>query len=89
MTLWGIITLIIAGLIIGVLARWIMPGRQNINIWLTILFGIAGSLGGAWLYTALSGNSGTSGIDWIALILGVIVAIVLIAIYGSITGRKR
>ncbi len=89
MTLWGIITLIIAGLIIGVLARWIMPGRQNINIWLTILFGIAGSLGGAWLYTFLSGNSGTEGIDWIALILGVIVAIVLIAIYGSITGRKR
>lgn len=83
-----IISALIAGLIVGALARLVMPGKQNISILMTIALGIIGSVAGSWLYTAISGHSGTKGIDWIALILGVIIAAILIAIYLSLTGRK-
>ena len=84
-----IIGAIIVGLIIGALARLVMPGKQNISILMTIVLGAIGSLAGSWLYTAISGKSGTNGIDWIALILGVIVAAVLITVYLSVMGRKN
>ena len=84
-----IISAIIAGLIVGALARLVMPGKQNISILMTILLGILGSAAGSWLYTALSGKSNTKGIDWIALILGVIIAAILISIYLAMTGRKN
>ncbi len=85
--LWTIISALIAGCIIGPLARLILPGKQNISVPMTILLGAVGSLVGSWLYTALSGNEDTGGIDWIAFGLGVVVAIVLVLIYGAITGR--
>ena len=67
--------------IIGALARLVLPGKQNISTLVTVILGILGALVGSWLYTAVSGNEDTSGIDWIALIIGVIVAAVLIVIY--------
>lgn len=84
-----IISAIIIGAIVGALARLVLPGKQNISILVTIILGALGSLIGSWLYTQLSGNSETSGIDWIALILGVVVAAVLIVAYGSLTGRRQ
>lgn len=84
-----IIGAIIAGLIIGALARLVMPGKQNISIVMTIVLGIIGSVAGSSIYTAISGKSDTKGIDWIALILGVIIAAILITVYLSITGRKN
>jgi uncharacterized membrane protein YeaQ/YmgE (transglycosylase-associated protein family) len=83
-----IIGLIIAGAIIGALARLVLPGRQSINILLTIVLGILGVLIGYYLAAAL-GVEATSGIDWLRWIISIIVAAVLIVIYGSITGRKQ
>jgi uncharacterized membrane protein YeaQ/YmgE (transglycosylase-associated protein family) len=57
---WAIIT----GLIIGLLAKLVVPGRQAIPVWLTILLGIVGALIGNWLATLL-GVRVTGGIDWI------------------------
>lgn len=88
-TLWTIIVTVFFGAIIGALARLILPGKQNISTLVTVILGILGALIGSWAYTALSGNEGTGFIDWIALILGVIVAAVLIVIYGMIVGRKQ
>jgi uncharacterized membrane protein YeaQ/YmgE (transglycosylase-associated protein family) len=56
--LWAII----AGLVIGSLARLVVRGRQDIPLWLTILFGIAGALVGKWLASAI-GVRHTRGID--------------------------
>jgi uncharacterized membrane protein YeaQ/YmgE (transglycosylase-associated protein family) len=89
MGFWEIIGLIIAGLIIGLLARLVMPGKQNLNIFVTIIIGILGSLGGAWLWRNVFGGGDTDGIDWIAFLLGIGVAIVLIVIYGAIFGKKK
>ena len=64
----NIIWAIIAGLIIGLLAKLVVPGRQDIPLWLTIALGIVGALVGNLLAAAL-GVRFTGGIDWIRHIL--------------------
>lgn len=89
--LWTVITAIIAGLIIGALARAVLPGKQNISIPVTIGLGILGSLGGSALWKAI-GGSDTRGVDWIAFFFGIVIAAVLIVIYERIfssRGRTR
>ena len=66
----NIIWSIIAGLIIGLLAKFVVPGRQSIPLWLTILLGIVGALIGNWL-AAVFGVRFTGGVDWIRHILQV------------------
>jgi len=83
-----IIVTVILGAIIGALARLVLPGKQNISTPVTVILGILGALIGSWLYTALSGNSDTKGIDWIALIIGVIVAALLIVGYERFTSGR-
>src|SRR5215213_11224421 len=53
MTVTGVISAIIIGAIIGALARLILPGRQHIPIWLTILVGVVAALVGTWLARVL------------------------------------
>ncbi|GAB3443835.1 GlsB/YeaQ/YmgE family stress response membrane protein [Phycicoccus ginsengisoli] len=83
-----IIGLIIAGAIIGALARLFMPGRQPVGVLITVILGIVGVLIGYWL-AGLLGVESTSGIDWLRWIISIIVAAVLIAIYVAMTGRRR
>lgn len=87
MDIGNILWIIIGGAIVGVLARLVMPGRQNIPWWLTVLVGIVGMLVGNWL-AGLLGVASTGGIDWIRHILQVVVAVVAIAIVGGIAGRR-
>jgi uncharacterized membrane protein YeaQ/YmgE (transglycosylase-associated protein family) len=83
-----IISAIVVGAIIGALARLVMPGKQNIGVLMTIALGIVGSFLGSWL-TGLVGYSNENG-GWavIPFLVGVVVAVVLIAIYVGITGRR-
>ena len=87
--LWTIISAIIGGLIIGALARLIMPGKQNIGLLMTIVLGILGSLIGSWLTYQLGYNNSNGGWEVIPFIFGIIVAAILIAIYVSVTGKKQ
>jgi uncharacterized membrane protein YeaQ/YmgE (transglycosylase-associated protein family) len=68
-----IISAIVVGLIIGALGRLVLPGRQDISIWLTIAIGIVAALVGSLIASAL-GVGDTSGIDWIKLIIQVALA---------------
>ncbi len=71
MEIGGIISALIVGIVIGALGRLIVPGKQKIAIWLTILIGIVAALIG----TAIVGPlRDTSGIDWIELIVQVALA---------------
>ena len=88
MTVTGIITALIVGLIIGALARLVLPGKQNIPIWLTILLGWLGAVLGTLLAQNL-GVAVTPGIDWIEIVLQVAVAAVGIALVASVYGRRR
>jgi uncharacterized membrane protein YeaQ/YmgE (transglycosylase-associated protein family) len=84
----SIIGSIIAGIIVGILARLVLPGKQDISVIITIVLGILGALLGYWL-AGLIGVAETGGIDWIRWLISVVVAAILIVIYGSITGRKQ
>ena len=83
-----IIGLIIAGIIIGLLGKFVAPGdKDNIPIWLTILCGIGGVLLGSVIYSAFGGN-GSPGVDWVRWIVAILVAAVLVVIASTLTGRN-
>ena len=87
MTVTGIITAIIIGAIIGFLGRLVVPGKQNIPIWLTILVGIVAAFIGTWI-AGLFNVADTGGIDWIELVMQVVVAAIGVSIVAGIYGRR-
>jgi uncharacterized membrane protein YeaQ/YmgE (transglycosylase-associated protein family) len=86
MTATGIISAIIIGLIIGALGRLVVPGRQAIPIWLTILIGIAAALVGSLIANALDVGS-TRGVDWIELLIQIALAAVGVMVVAGAYGR--
>jgi uncharacterized membrane protein YeaQ/YmgE (transglycosylase-associated protein family) len=83
-----IIGAIIAGLVIGALARLVLPGKQNISVLVTIVLGILGSLIGSWLVYQIGYGHDNGGFEIIPFIAGIVVAAILIVIYGNVTGRR-
>jgi uncharacterized membrane protein YeaQ/YmgE (transglycosylase-associated protein family) len=88
MTVTGIISALVIGLIIGALARLVLPGKQSIPIWLTILIGAIGALLGTVVAQYL-GVAVTAGIDWIEIVLQVAVAAVGVALVAGAYNRRR
>ena len=82
-----IIGTIVAGAIIGALARLFMRGRQPIGILWTILVGIVAALIGYWI-ASLFGVEETDGIDWIRWAISVAVAIVGVGLVAGLSGRR-
>ena len=84
----GIIGVIIAGIIIGLLGKFVAPGdKDNIPLWLTLLCGIGGVIIGWYIYSAFGGN-GSSGVDWVRWIVSILIAAVLVVIASTLTGRN-
>jgi uncharacterized membrane protein YeaQ/YmgE (transglycosylase-associated protein family) len=83
----GIISALIIGLVIGILGRLVVPGRQAIPIWLTIVIGIVAALIGTAIAAAL-GVADTKGIDWIEIVIQVVVAALGVAIAAGLYGRR-
>jgi len=84
-----ILSALVVGLIVGALARLIMPGKQSIGVIMTIALGALGSFIGSWLTYQLGYQNSNGGWEVIPFLVGIIVAIVLIAIYVGITGRRK
>jgi len=84
-----IIGAIIVGLIIGALARLVLPGKQNISVLVTIVLGILGSLIGSWIVYQLGYSNSNGGFKIIPFLVGIVVAALLIAAYLGTTGRRR
>jgi uncharacterized membrane protein YeaQ/YmgE (transglycosylase-associated protein family) len=84
----GIFTAIIVGLIIGALGRLVVPGKQNIPIWLTLVIGVVAALLGTFV-AGIFGLANTRGIDWIELILQIVLAAVGVAIVSNARTRSR
>ena len=90
MTVTGIITALIVGLVIGALGRLVVPGRQSIPIWLTMVIGVVAALLGTVLARALGIATETNGIDWMELIVQVALAAVGVALVAGFSrGRTR
>jgi uncharacterized membrane protein YeaQ/YmgE (transglycosylase-associated protein family) len=89
MTITGIISAIVVGLIIGALGRLVVPGKQHIPIWLTIVIGIIAAFIGAFLAGALGYSNANGGIAWIEILIQVVVAAIGVAIVAGAYGRRR
>jgi uncharacterized membrane protein YeaQ/YmgE (transglycosylase-associated protein family) len=84
----GIISWIIFGFIIGLIARAIVPGKQGMGFVMTTLLGVAGSLIGGFVASALGGGSVTA-FQPSGFIGSLIGAIVLLVIAGMVMGTRR
>ena len=68
---------------------WSCRAEQNISMLVTVVLGILGALIGYFIWPTRSVATTPTGIDWIALVIGVAVAAVLIVVYGNVTGKKQ
>lgn len=74
-----ILGLIVIGIVIGVLARLVLPGRQRIGMLMTVLLGIAGALVGGIVASAI-GEGDIFELNFIGTIVGIAAAALLIAV---------
>ena len=86
MTLWGLISWVLFGLVAGIVAKLLMPGKDPGGCIVTSLIGIAGALLGGFLATALD-FGGVAAWDWRSFFIAVIGAILLLVIYRALKGR--
>ncbi|GAA1968626.1 GlsB/YeaQ/YmgE family stress response membrane protein [Amycolatopsis minnesotensis] len=87
MTVTGVITAIVVGLILGVLGRLFAPGKQGIPIWLTIVVGIAAAFIGTAIARGL-GYADTKGFDWLELITQIVIAAIGVSLAAGLYGRR-
>jgi uncharacterized membrane protein YeaQ/YmgE (transglycosylase-associated protein family) len=79
----GILSWIVLGLIVGVLAKWILPGKDPGGIIITILLGIAGAFVGGFIGSVL-GFGSITGFNVFSLVLAVAGALIILFIYRQI-----
>ncbi|MFC8225191.1 GlsB/YeaQ/YmgE family stress response membrane protein [Streptomyces sp. NPDC057287] len=86
----GIIAWIFIGLLAGLIAKALMPGKDPGGIIITMLIGIAGGLLGGWLGKVIFGVDSIDGFfdlsTWIAAVVG---SLILLVLYRVITGNRR
>jgi uncharacterized membrane protein YeaQ/YmgE (transglycosylase-associated protein family) len=87
-TIGSVILAIIVGAIIGVVARLVMPGKQNIGMIMTVVLGALGGLIGSAVASCFGYHNANGGVAWIPFFIGVGAAVILIAIHESLTGRR-
>ena len=81
-----ILWLVIVGAVIGVIARFLMPGRDPIGFVGTVLLGIVGAVLGGWLWDELMPNNDNEGV---AVFAGIVTAMVLLFIYRKVAYGRR
>lgn len=79
----GILSWILVGLVVGLLARLIMPGSDNMGIIITILLGIAGAFLGGWIGSMLGWGTFT-GFNVVSLLLAIGGAVLILLLYRAI-----
>jgi len=88
----GWVWAIIVGLILGLIAKAVIPGKQHSPLWLTTLFGLLGAIAGNAVARA-AGVEETPGIDWTRHIFQLVAAIIIVAIgdmlYLALWGNRR
>ncbi|HEX2343794.1 MAG TPA: GlsB/YeaQ/YmgE family stress response membrane protein [Vicinamibacterales bacterium] len=82
----GIIAWILFGLIVGIIAKLLMPGRDPGGFIVTMLLGVAGALLGGFIGRAMGFYGSNEGAGWIVSILG---AIILLALYRMVARPRQ
>lgn len=80
-----ILSWIVFGLVVGIIAKLLMPGRDPGGFIVTMLLGIAGALVGGFIGRAMGFYGPNQGAGWLMSILG---AIVLLALYRMLVRRR-
>lgn len=88
MGIFSIIGWIIFGLIAGLLAKWIMPGKDPGGLIVTILIGIAGAVIGGFLATSLGLNAFFAWLPFTDLVVAVLGGLLLLFIFRQVAGKK-
>jgi uncharacterized membrane protein YeaQ/YmgE (transglycosylase-associated protein family) len=81
----GILAWILFGLVVGIIAKLLMPGRDPGGFIITILLGIAGALLGGFIGRAMGFYGPNEGAGWIISILG---AVILLVLYRMMVRRR-
>ncbi len=92
MTLGQILSWLIAGLIVGAIARLLVPGRQPMGIALTIVLGILGAIVGGFIAHLLFGPPPPEiSVDthWRGWLMSIVGGVIVVALYGAIAGQSR
>jgi uncharacterized membrane protein YeaQ/YmgE (transglycosylase-associated protein family) len=79
---------VVAGLVIGALARLVKPGKQNLGLLATLLLGLAGSVIGG-LVANLLGTGDIFELNVLGFVVAVVAAVLLIGVAESMAGRRK
>ena len=88
MEITGFVSAVVIGLVIGALGRLLVPGKQDIPIWLTVLIGVVAAVVGTLVSGAL-GVAVTRGVDWIELAFQISFAAIGVALVAGAAERRR
>ncbi len=83
-----ILGLILVGLVIGVLARLLVPGKQRLSMLATLLLGVAGAIIGGFL-ASLMGMGSITELNVVGFVLAVVAAVLLIGVAEGVSHRSR
>ncbi|MET4226425.1 GlsB/YeaQ/YmgE family stress response membrane protein [Oerskovia enterophila] len=84
----GFIAFIVLGLLAGLIARAILPGKQTGSILMTILLGIVGALLGGWLGSVLFSRPLEEFFSIQTWLLAIVGSVIVLGIYGAVRGRN-
>lgn len=84
MTIESVLGALIIGLVVGALGRLVLPGKQDIPIWLTIVVGIVAALVGSLIVGPLRD---TNGVDWVELVVQVALAAGGVALVSGLRAK--
>jgi uncharacterized membrane protein YeaQ/YmgE (transglycosylase-associated protein family) len=92
MSLGSIISWIVCGLVVGICARFLVPGRQSMSLLMTTLLGIVGALVGGFLYSLVQGASvqpfSLASHNWYGWIVAILGGMLLVWMYPLVYPRK-
>jgi uncharacterized membrane protein YeaQ/YmgE (transglycosylase-associated protein family) len=85
----SIIALLIMGLIVGVLAKWLVPGREPGGIVVTAIIGVVGAILGGFLASEVLHRSGHLGFNLYTFVVGLVGSVILLVVYHAVNGGFR
>jgi uncharacterized membrane protein YeaQ/YmgE (transglycosylase-associated protein family) len=86
MMIGNVIALLLMGLLVGVVAKVLVPGRDPGGLVVTCILGVAGALLGGFLATEVLNRGGTIGFNLYTFVVGVVGAIILLLLYHGLRG---
>jgi len=92
MTIERILSWAVCGFVVGLLARFLVPGRQSMGMFTTMIVGIIGALIGGFLYSLARGNSvepfSLTTNNWYGWIVAILGAMLLVWVYPRVSSQR-